>query len=117
MDKVFIEGLQMEAVIGVYEWERSIRQKLVLDLEMDWDNSIPAKSEKLEHALDYDRLSRRIIEYVSESQFELIETLAEHIAQIILTEFRVPAVSLTLHKPGAVKAAESVGVKISRTHL
>lgn len=114
MDKIFIEGLQIEALIGVHDWERRIRQPLQFDIEMAFDNRAAAASDALAGTLDYQAVSERIIEYVLQSGFELIETLAERVADIILSEFGVAHVRLKLSKPGAVPAARAVGVIIER---
>ncbi len=114
MDKVFIEGLEIEALIGIYDWERRIRQPLRLDLEMDFDNRRPAASDDIADTLDYKAVSKRLIAFVSQSDFGLVETLAERCAELVLREFGVPRVRLKLAKPGAVRGAASVGVVIER---
>lgn len=114
MDKVFIEQLDVDAVIGVYDWERSIRQRLLLDIEMGFDNRIPAASDEVADTLDYDAISRRITGYVAQSQFALVETLAERCAQLLQDEFGVRWLRLKLSKPGAVGNAHAVGVVIER---
>ena len=115
MDKVFIKALEIECVIGIYDWERSIKQPIVLDVEMAFDNRIPAASDSIEHTLDYKAVSKRLIQFVSESSFGLVETLAERCCEIILTEFKVAQVKLKLSKIGAVRGAKAVGVMIERT--
>ena len=115
MDKVFIEGLQIEALIGIYDWERRIRQPLVFDIEMAFDNRAPATSDAIDDTLNYKDVSKRLIEYVSASSFGLVETLAERCAAIILDEFDVAQVRLKLSKPGAVRGAIAVGVIIERS--
>jgi len=115
MDHVFIEGLEIEALIGIYDWERRIRQPLVFDIEMAFDNRVPAATDAIEDTLNYKAISNRIVEYVSQSGFGLVETLAERVAQIILTEFGVQRVRLKLSKPGAVRGARAVGVTIERS--
>ena len=114
MDKVYIKGLKTDAVIGVYDWERDIRQTLVLDLELASDNRAAAANDAIEDAVDYDAISGRILAYVADSEFELIETLAERVAEIVMREFDIPWVRLKLSKPGAVADAEDVGVIIER---
>jgi 7,8-dihydroneopterin aldolase/epimerase/oxygenase len=114
MDKVFIEGLEIEAVIGIYDWERRIRQPLVFDLEMGFDNRIPAASDDIADTLNYKAVSRRLVDYVSQSEFGLVETLAERCAEIVLAEFDVRWLRLRLGKPGAVRGARTVGVVIER---
>ena len=115
MDHVFIEGLEIEALIGIYDWERRIRQPLVFDIEMAFDNRIPAASDAIGDTLNYKAVSKRVVQYVSESDFGLVETLAERVAAIILEEFGVLRVRLKLSKPGAVRGARAVGVMIERS--
>jgi 7,8-dihydroneopterin aldolase/epimerase/oxygenase len=115
MDHVFIEGLEIEALIGIYDWERRIRQTLVLDLEMAFDNRVPAASDDIADTLNYKAVSRRLVEVVSASECGLVETLAERCAQVVLDEFGVATVRLKLSKPGAVRGARAVGVVIERS--
>jgi dihydroneopterin aldolase len=115
MDHVFIEGLEIEALIGIYDWERRIRQTLVFDLEMAFDNRVPAATDDIADTLNYKAVSRRLVEYVSQSDFGLVETLAERCAEIVLQEFKVQRLRLKLSKPGAVRGARAVGVVIERT--
>lgn len=114
MDTVFIRELRIDTVIGIYEWEREIRQTVVLDLEMGADIAKAAASDAIEDTLDYKAVSKRLIEFVRSSEFQLVETLAERCAAIVLEEFDVPWVRLTLNKVGAVSAARDVGVIIER---
>ncbi|MEZ5456782.1 MAG: dihydroneopterin aldolase [Lysobacteraceae bacterium] len=113
-DRVFIEALEIECLIGIYDWERTIRQNVVLDIEMAFDNRIPAGSDAIEHTLDYKAVSKRLMQFVGDSSYGLVETLAEQCAAIILNEFNVAWVRLKLAKPGAVRGARSVGVIIER---
>ncbi|PZO10450.1 MAG: dihydroneopterin aldolase [Lysobacteraceae bacterium] len=115
MDKVFIEALEIECVIGIYDWERKIKQSIVLDIEMAFDNTVPAATDDIADTLDYKAVSKRLIQYVSESEFGLVETLAERCAGIITGEFGVSHVRLKLSKPGAVRGSKAVGVMIERT--
>jgi dihydroneopterin aldolase len=115
VDKVFIEALEVDALIGIYDWERRIRQTLVFDIEMAFDNRVPAASDAIEDTLNYKDVSKRVVEYVSQSGFGLVETLAERVAAIILDEFGVSQVRLKLSKPGAVRGARAVGVMIERS--
>ena len=117
MDRVFIEGLEIEALIGIYDWERRIRQTLVFDLEMAFDNRRPAASDDIADTLNYKDVSKRLIEYVGASDFGLVETLAERCAAIVLDEFGVSQVRLKLSKPGAVRGAKAVGVIIERSRI
>lgn len=114
MDRVFIEDLRIETVIGIYDWERKIRQVVALDLEMAFDNRKPAASDKIEDTLDYKSVAKRLIGFVESSHFELVETLAERCAQIVREEFGVAWLRLKLAKPGAVTGSKAVGVVIER---
>jgi len=115
MDTVFIEGLEINALIGIYDWERRIRQPLRLDLEMAFDNRIPARTDDIADTLDYKAVSKRLSAYIETSGFGLVETLAERCAQLVLDEFGVAWLRLKLSKPGAVRGAQAVGVMIERT--
>lgn len=115
MDTVFIEALEVEALIGIYDWERRIRQPLLFDIEMEFDNRVPATSDDIADTLNYKAVSKRVVEYVSQSGFGLVETLAERVAAIVIEEFGVARVRLKLSKPGAVRGARAVGVIIERT--
>lgn len=114
MDTVFIEGLEIDTVIGIYDWERRIRQPLRLDLEMAFDNTVPAGSDRIADTLDYKAVSKRLAGFVAGSDFGLVETLAERCAEIVQREFQVPWLRLTVRKPGAVRGADAVGVRIER---
>ena len=114
MDIVFIRDLKIDTVIGVYDWEREVRQTVSLDLEMAHDNRRPASTENVEDALDYAAVSQRLIGFVGDSQFQLVETMAERCAEIVIGEFAVPWLRLRVCKPGAVPAARDVGVVIER---
>ena len=114
MDKVFIEGLEIEALIGIYDWERRIVQPLRFDLEMAFDNRVPAASDDIADTLDYKAVSKRLVEFVGQSGFGLVETLAERCAALVIEEFGVSWLRLKLSKPGAVRGARAVGVVIER---
>ncbi len=113
-DLVLIEGLEIRTVIGIYDWEREIRQTVRLDLEMAWDISAAGKSDDIADTLDYKAVSKRLISFVEASSFGLIESLAERCARIILDEFHVPWLRLKMSKPGAVRGSENVAVQIER---
>ena len=113
-DTVFIKGLKAASVIGCYDWERDIRQTLVIDLELKADFTRAAQTDALEDALDYAAISQRVIAVCDESRFQLLEALAEHLASIVLAEFSVERLRMTITKPGAVPEAEGVGVVIDR---
>ena len=114
MDIVFLRELRIETVIGIYDWEKAIKQAVVLDLEMSTDVAKAAGTDRIEDALDYKAVSKRLKQFVSESRFELVETLAERCAQIIREEFGVRWVRLSVNKIGAVSGARDVGVLIER---
>ena len=115
MDKVFIKGLEVLTTIGVYEWEKGIKQKLRFDLEMGFNNGPAAKDDDINKALDYATLSQAVTQFVEQHQFELVETMAERVAELILTGFEVQFVKVRLTKPTAVVNAAGVGVEILRT--
>jgi 7,8-dihydroneopterin aldolase/epimerase/oxygenase len=114
MDIIFLRGLEIETIIGIYDWERVTMQTVVLDLEMATDIREAARSEQIELCLDYKAISTRLLEFVGGSRFLLVETLAERVAEIVLTEFNVPWLRLTVDKKSAVPAARGVGVIIER---
>ncbi len=114
MDIVFIRELKIDTVVGIYDWERRIRQVVVLDLDMAADVAKGAKSDRIEDALDYKAVAKRLIQFVSEAEFQLVETLAEKVAELVMREFGVRWVKVTLNKPGAVSGSKSVGVMIER---
>jgi dihydroneopterin aldolase len=114
MDIIFLRGLQIDTVIGIYDWERKIRQTVIIDLEMGTDIRKAAATDDIAHTLDYKTLSKRIIAFVEASEFQLVETLAEKISNIILDEFSVPWLRLTLNKKGAISGASDVGIQIER---
>jgi dihydroneopterin aldolase len=111
---VFIEGLGVDTVIGAYDWERGIRQCLRLDLSFAWDNRPAAAGDDLNKALDYASVSSRIMDFAGTAQFQLVETFAERLAEVLMAEFQIPWLRLKLTKPGAVAAAAGVGVEIER---
>ncbi|MCK0106979.1 dihydroneopterin aldolase [Marinobacter sp. S0848L] len=113
-DVVLVEGLAVETVIGVYDWEREITQRLLVDLEMAWDNRVPAASDDVSDALDYATVSERVGQCIQALQPQLIEAAAEAVASMLQQDFGVSWLRLTIRKPGAVPAATSVGVRIER---
>ena len=115
MDKVFIKELRVETIIGVFDWERKVRQLVSIDLEMAADIRRAAATGRLEDDLDYKSISKRVTAFVADSRFHLVETLAESIAGLILAEFPTHWVRLTLHKPGALRGATDVGIIIERS--
>jgi dihydroneopterin aldolase len=114
MDIIFLGGLEIETVIGIYDWERTIKQKIYLDIEMAFDIKKAAATDDIAYTLDYKTVSDRIVRFVETSEFFLVETLIEKIADILLTEFSIPWVKIVLNKKGAVSRARDVGIIIER---
>ena len=114
MDTVFIKSLEVDTVIGAYDWERTIRQNLLVDVQMGWDNRPCAADDALHLALDYAAVSECIQHFAQNSSFELVETFAERLAALLMLEFNIPWLRLTITKPGAVPSAQGVGVEIER---
>ncbi|MFB4719803.1 bifunctional dihydroneopterin aldolase/7,8-dihydroneopterin epimerase [Enterobacter chuandaensis] len=114
MDIVFIEQLSVITTIGVYDWEQTIEQKLVFDIEMGWDNRKSAKSDDVNDCLNYADISETVIAHVEGQRFALVERVAEEVADLLLTKFNSPWVRIKLSKPGAVARAANVGVIIER---
>lgn len=114
MDIVYIRDLRIETIIGIFAWEREVLQVVSLDLEMAADIRPAAISDDIADALDYKTISKRLIQFVSESQYQLIEALAEAIADIVQEEFQVPWLRLRLSKPGALRGVQDVGLIIER---
>lgn len=113
-DIIFIEKLTVFATIGVYDWEQQIKQKLVFNLEMAWDNQRAAAEDNVEHCLNYADVSQFILDYVSSKPFLLIETVAHQVAEQLQQRFSIPWLKLTLSKPHAVAQAFSVGIIVER---
>ncbi|PIE83741.1 MAG: dihydroneopterin aldolase [Candidatus Contendobacter odensis] len=114
MDIIFIRELRVETIIGVHCWERQIRQPLLLDLEMGTSILPAATSDKLDDTLDYQAVVQQVNEFAEKKRFQLIETFAEQLARLLLQEFALPWLRLTLSKPGAIRDARTVGIIIER---
>lgn len=114
MDKIFLEDLRVQAVIGIWEWERRIRQTVSLDIELATDVRKAAASDEIDDALDYKGIAKRLVRLVEESEFRLVETLAETLARTVITEFGVSWLRLSVSKPGAIEGSRNVGVVIER---
>lgn len=114
MDKIFLRELTTETVIGIFDWEREIKQAVSLDLEMAFDIRAAARSDAIADALDYKAVAKRLIRFIEDSEFQLVEALAERCAGIVLEEFPVTWLRLRLSKPGAVRGSSAVGVIIER---
>lgn len=113
-DVVFVQGLQLEASVGVFDWEKTIRQKLSVDIELYTDFSAAAKSDALDDAVNYAAVCECIHAVIQQDHYQLLERLAETIAQALFEQFQVARIVLCLHKPGAIAGANSVGVKVER---
>lgn len=114
MDIIFLGGLQIETIIGIYDWERETKQTVILDIEMAFDIQKAAETDDIQYTLDYKTVSKRIISFVETSQFLLVEKLISEIADIIRNEFNVSWVKITLNKKGAIRGATDVGIIIER---
>jgi dihydroneopterin aldolase len=114
MDKIFIHALKTEAIIGIFEWERQVKQTVLIDIELSADIRKAALTDSIDDTLNYKRVAKRVLAFVEASQFHLVETLSEHIAMLVLEEFGVAWVRIVLSKPGAVRGSRDVGVILER---
>lgn len=114
MDKVFIQGLSIQTTIGFFPWEKEIKQTLVIDLTMGWNTAVAAENDELAKTLDYADISEKIAEFANNNPVDLLETLAERMAQYLIDSFQIPWLKLKIGKPGAVHNAITVGVEIER---
>jgi len=114
MDKIFIHALKTEAIVGIFDWERQVKQAVVIDCEFSADIAKAALSDSIDDTLNYKRVAKRVLAFVEGSQFHLVETLAEHIAMLILEDFGIAWVRISLSKPGAIRSSRDVGVTLER---
>lgn len=114
MDIIFLQDMKVETIIGIWEWERKIRQTVSIDLEMSADIRKAAATDSIDDTLNYKSVAKRVQAFVADSSFQLVETLAEKIAQLVLDEFDVAWVRVRLNKPGAIRGAKGVGILIER---
>ena len=114
-DRIFLHGLTTECIIGFIDWERRVKQTVVLDIELPVDCRRAAQSDEVSDTLDYKKVAKRVLAFVETSQFQLVETLAHRLALVILAEFELPWVRISLNKPGAIRHSRDVGVVIERT--
>jgi 7,8-dihydroneopterin aldolase/epimerase/oxygenase len=114
-DTIFLRGLTAECIIGFIDWERQVRQSVVVDLELPADCARASLSDAVADTLDYKELSKRAVAFIEASQFKLVETLAQRLAELLITEFALEWVRLSLNKPGALRSARDVGVTLERT--
>jgi dihydroneopterin aldolase len=115
MDKIFLTGLSIECVVGIWDWERQMKQRVVLDIEMATDIRKAAASDHIDDTIDYKKVSKRLQTFVGESQFQLVETLTERIAEVLVKEFGVLWVKVKLNKQGALRGVKDVGILIERS--
>jgi len=115
VDKIILTDLRIDAVIGIWDWEKRNPQTISIDLEMQTDTKKVSQSDSIEDVLDYKAVSKRVKQFIQASQFNLIETLAENVAKIILEEFDVQWLKLRISKPFAIRDSRNVGVSIERT--
>jgi dihydroneopterin aldolase len=114
MDKIFIHALKTEAIVGIFDWERQVKQTVLMDLELSADIRTAALSDSIDDTVNYKRVAKRVLAFVAASQFHLVETLAEHVAMLMLEEFGVAWVGISLSKPGAIRNSRDVGVVLER---
>jgi dihydroneopterin aldolase len=114
MDTIFVHALKTEAIIGIFDWERQVKQTVVVDIEIGADIRKAALSDSIGDTLNYKRVAKRVLGFVEESKFHLVETLAEHIAMLLLEDFGVAWVRISLSKPGAIRSSRDVGVTLER---
>jgi dihydroneopterin aldolase len=114
MDTIFIHALKTEAIIGIFDWERQVKQTVLLDIELSADIRKAALSDSIDDTLNYKRVAKRVLAFVEASTFHLVETLSEQVAMLILAEFPVATVRISLSKPGAVRSSKDVGIIIER---
>ncbi len=114
MDIIYLSQLKIETIIGIYDWERKIKQLVCIDLEMGTNIQKAATTDSIQDTLDYKAVAKRIISFVEASEFQLVESMAEKITQIVMQEFQVPWVKLRLAKPGAITGSQDVGILIER---
>ena len=114
MDKIFIHALKTEAIIGIFDWERQVKQTVIVDIEISADIRKAALSDSIDDTLNYKRVAKRALVFVEESKFHLVETLAEHVAMLILEDFGIAWVRISLSKPGAIRNSRDVGVMLER---
>lgn len=115
MDRIFLTALTAETIIGIYDWEREVRQRIEVDLELWVDLAAAGQSDSIDDTLNYKLIAKRVLAFVQESRFRLVEALANGIAALVLAEFAVARVRVTVHKPGAVRHSRDVGVVIERS--
>ena len=114
MDIIYLNDLRIDTIIGIYDWERQTKQTVILDIQMGTDIKKAAASDSIEDTVNYKAVAKRLFSFVGESEFELVETLAERISEILLEEFNIPWIRLQLNKQGALRGVRDVGIIIER---
>ena len=114
-DRVFLRGLSVECIIGFIDWERRVKQTVVVDLEIPVDCRRAARTDEVAETVDYKAVAKRVIAFVEESDFKLVETLAHRMAMLVLEEFSLQWVRISVNKPGAIRGSRDVGVCVERT--
>jgi len=114
LDKIFIHALKTETIVGIFDWERQVKQTILIDIEFSADIRKAALSDSIDDTLNYKAVAKRVLGFVEGSSFHLVETLAEHIAMLILQDFGVAWVRISLSKPGAIRGSRDVGVMLER---
>ncbi len=113
-DRIFLRALTAECIIGFIDWERRVKQTVVVDLELPVDCARAASTDEVSETVDYKRVAKRVLAYIEASEFKLVETLAQRLAELLLAEFALDWVRLSLSKPGAIRSSRDVGVTIER---
>ena len=114
-DRIFLHGLEVECIIGFIEWERRIKQTVVIDIELPVDCARAAETDDVTNTVDYKRVAKRIIGFIETSEFKLVETLAHKTAMLVIEEFHIAWLRISINKPGAIRGSRDVGVSIERT--
>jgi len=114
LDKIFIHALKTEAIVGIFDWERQVKQTVLIDIEFSADIRKAALSDSIDDTLNYKKVAKRVLAFIEGSSFHLVESLAEHIAMLILEDFGVAWVRISLSKPGAIRSSRDVGVVLER---
>ena len=114
MDIIYLHDLKIECVIGIWDWERKIKQRVIIDLDMGFDIRRAAQTDAIDDTLNYKAVAKRLQQFVGDSRFQLVETMAERVAEILLAEFKLAWVRVRINKRGAVRGAGDVGVMIER---
>ena len=115
MDKIFLSSLAVECIVGIWDWERRVKQTVIVDVEMAADIRKAATTDHIDDTIDYKKVSKRLQQFIGDSQFQLVETLTDRIAHVIVTEFGVTWVKVRLNKQGAIRGAKDVGIQIERS--